>query len=107
MGRMVGEAEAAIGGSKADIPRDGRDRQQMTHFGHSLEAAACYHPAMITAADALTVEMSPPMSGGMTLRFTSGTQQFGEDFTTSVFPFLERLCDAVRVLHDGFVDERI
>jgi hypothetical protein len=58
-------------------------------------------------ADDLQVEISPPMSRGMKLRFSSGAQQFEEDFTTSVFPFLEQLCDAVRVLHNGFTDEKI
>jgi hypothetical protein len=58
-------------------------------------------------ADDFRVEISPPMSRGMKLRFSSGSQQFEEDFTTSVFPFLEQLCDAIRVLHDGFIDEKI
>jgi len=58
-------------------------------------------------ADDLQVEISPPMSRGMRLRFSSGSQQFEEDFTTSVYPFLEQLCDAIRVLHDGFIDEKI
>jgi len=57
--------------------------------------------------DDLQVEISPPKSRGMKLRFSSGSQQFEEDFTTSVYPFLEQLCDAIRVLHDGFIDERI
>jgi hypothetical protein len=57
--------------------------------------------------DDLQVEISPPMSRGMKLRFSSGSQQFEEDFTTSVYPFLEQLCDAIRVLHDGFIDEKI
>jgi hypothetical protein len=43
----------------------------------------------------------------MKLRFSSGSQQFEEDFTTRVHPFLEQLCDAIRVLHDGFIDEKI
>jgi hypothetical protein len=43
----------------------------------------------------------------MKLRFSSGSQQFEQDFTTSVYPFLEQLCDAIRVLHDGFIDEKI
>jgi hypothetical protein len=43
----------------------------------------------------------------MKLRFSSASQQFEEDITTSVFPFLEQLCDAVRVLHDGYIDEKI
>jgi hypothetical protein len=55
----------------------------------------------------LQIEISPPMSRGMKLRFSSGSQQFEEDFTTSVYPFLEQLCDAIRVLHDGFIDEKI
>ena len=58
-------------------------------------------------ADDLQVEISTPMSRGMKLRFSSGSQQFEEDFTTSVYPFLEQLCDAIRVLHDGFIDEKI
>src|SRR5215468_9996828 len=57
--------------------------------------------------DDLQIEISPPKSRGMKLRFSSGSQQFEEDFTTSVFPFLEQLCDAIRVLHDGFIDEKI
>jgi len=57
--------------------------------------------------DDLQVEISPPKSRGMKLRFSSGSQQFEEDFTTSVYPFLEQLCDAIRVLHDGFIDEKI
>jgi hypothetical protein len=43
----------------------------------------------------------------MKLRFSSGSQRFEQDFTTSVYPFLEQLCDAIRVLHDGFIDEKI
>jgi hypothetical protein len=43
----------------------------------------------------------------MKLRFSSGSRQFEQEFTTSVFPFLEQLCDAIRVLHDGFIDEKI
>ena len=58
-------------------------------------------------ADDLQVEISPPMNRGMKLRFSSGSQHFEEDFTTSVYPFLEQLCDAIRILHDGFVDEKI
>jgi hypothetical protein len=58
-------------------------------------------------ANELQVEISPPLGRGMRLRFSSGSQQFEEDFTTSVYPFLEQLCDAIRVLHDGFIDERI
>jgi len=57
--------------------------------------------------DDLQIEISPPQSRGMKLRFSSGSQQFEEDFTTSVFPFLEQLCDAIRVLRDGFIDEKI
>ena len=58
-------------------------------------------------ADDLHVEIWPPTTRGMKLRFSSGSQQFEEDFTTSVYPFLEQLCDAIRVLHDGFIDEKI
>jgi hypothetical protein len=43
----------------------------------------------------------------MKLRLSSDSQQFEQDITTSVFPFLEQLCDAVRVLHDGYIDEKI
>jgi len=43
----------------------------------------------------------------MKLRFSSGSQKFEEDITTSAFPFLEQLCGAVRVLHDGYIDEKI
>jgi hypothetical protein len=43
----------------------------------------------------------------MTLRFSSGSKQFEQDFATSSFPFLEQLCDAIRVLYDGFIDEKI
>jgi hypothetical protein len=43
----------------------------------------------------------------MKLRFSSTSQQFEEDFTTSVYPFLEPLCDAIRVLRAGFIDEKI
>lgn len=43
----------------------------------------------------------------MRLRFASGSQQFEESFTTSVYPFLEQLCGATRVLHDGYIDEKI
>jgi len=57
--------------------------------------------------DDLQVEIWPPKNRSMTLRFSSGSQRFEQDFTTSVFPFLEQLCDAVRVLHDGFIDETI
>src|SRR5262245_34255214 len=57
--------------------------------------------------DDLQVEISPPKSRGMKLRFSSGSQQFEQDFTTSVYPFLEQLCDAIRVLHYGFIDEKI
>jgi hypothetical protein len=57
--------------------------------------------------DDLQVEISPPKSREMKLRFSSGSQQFEEGFTTSVYPFLEQLCDAIRVLHDGFIDEKI
>ena len=57
-------------------------------------------------ADNLQVEISPPKSRWMKLRFSSGSQQFEEDVTTSVYPFLEQLCDAIRVLHDGFIDEK-
>lgn len=58
-------------------------------------------------ANELQVEISPPTGRGMRLRFSSRSQQFEEDFTTSVYPFLEQLCDAIRVLHDGFIDEKI
>jgi hypothetical protein len=57
--------------------------------------------------DLLQIEISPPKSRGMKLRFSSGSQQFEDDITTSVFPFLEQLCDALRVLHDGYIDEKI
>ncbi|WP_257169096.1 hypothetical protein [Bradyrhizobium sp. SRS-191] len=57
--------------------------------------------------DQLRIEISPPVSGGMTLRFSSGSQQFEADFTTRVYPFFEDFCDAIRVLHDGFIDDRI
>jgi len=57
--------------------------------------------------DDLKIEISPPKSRGIKLRFSSGSQQFEEDITTSVYPFLEQLCDAVRVLHDGYMDEKI
>jgi len=43
----------------------------------------------------------------MRLRFSCSAQQFEADFTTIVFPFLEQLCDAVRVLHDEYIDEKI
>ena len=43
----------------------------------------------------------------MHARFSSGSHQFGQDFTTSVYHFLEQLCDAIRVLHDGVIDEKI
>ena len=55
----------------------------------------------------LQVEISPPKSREMKLRFSFGSQQFEESFTTSVYPFLEQLCHAIRVLHDGFIDEKI
>jgi hypothetical protein len=57
--------------------------------------------------DNFQVEISPPKSRGMKLRFSSGSKQFEQSFTTSVFPFLEQLCDAIRVLHDGFIDEKL
>lgn len=57
--------------------------------------------------DDLQVEISSPKSRWMRLRFASGSQQFEESFTTSVYPFLEQLCGAIRVLHDGYIDERI
>ncbi|MGJ4885754.1 MULTISPECIES: hypothetical protein [unclassified Bradyrhizobium] len=57
--------------------------------------------------DDLQVEMLPPIRGGMVLRFSSGSQKFEADFTTRVFPFFEAFCDAIRVLYDGFLDDRI
>ncbi|WP_315756446.1 MULTISPECIES: hypothetical protein [unclassified Bradyrhizobium] len=58
-------------------------------------------------ADHLRIEMSPPVDGGMMLRISSGPQEFAADFTTQVCPFFEAFCDAIRVLHDGFIDDRI
>jgi hypothetical protein len=57
--------------------------------------------------DDLQIEISPPKNRWIKLRFSSGSQQFEQDIATSVFPFLEQLCDAVRVLHDGYIEEKI
>jgi len=57
--------------------------------------------------DNLQVEFSAPISSGMVLRFSSGSQKFEADFNTRVFPFLAEFCDVIRVLHDGFVDDKI
>jgi hypothetical protein len=72
--------------------------------GYAAEASAIVRQPM---SNDLRVEISPPISRWMALRLSSGSQQFGEDFATSVFPFLEQLCDAIRVLHDGYIDETI
>ncbi|WP_172114340.1 hypothetical protein [Bradyrhizobium aeschynomenes] len=41
------------------------------------------------------------------LRFASGPREFAADFTTVVYPFFEAFCDAIRVLHDGYINDRI
>jgi hypothetical protein len=43
----------------------------------------------------------------MTLEFTAGDQHLREDFATHIYPFLEPLLGALRVLRDGYVDEKI
>ncbi|QGZ93335.1 hypothetical protein [Terricaulis silvestris] len=58
-------------------------------------------------AELFTVEMSPPVHNGMTLDFRSSDQHFRQNFATHIHPFLERLVSALRVLRDGFVDEKI
>lgn len=57
--------------------------------------------------DTFTVEMSPPKHQGMTFDFSDGEQHVRQNFATHIYPFLDRLIGAIRVLKDGFVDEKI
>ncbi|MEQ1783200.1 MAG: hypothetical protein ABMA14_17730 [Hyphomonadaceae bacterium] len=58
-------------------------------------------------ADLFTVEIAPPVHNGMTLQFSSSDQHFRQNFATHIHPFLETLVSALRVLRDGFVDEKV
>ena len=53
------------------------------------------------------MHLAPPETRGMTIEFWAGDQHFRENFATHIYPFLDRVIGAVRVLKSGFVDEKI
>lgn len=65
------------------------------------------HDENFPMSDAFIVEMSPPKHQGMTFDFSAGDQHVRQNFATHIYPFLDRLIGAIRVLRDGFVDEKI
>jgi hypothetical protein len=59
-------------------------------------------------ADLIAVEIGRPHAQWMTLAFSSANQEFREEISSRISPFLQQLIGALRVLRDGgYVGESI